>query len=580
MLSRLRIENLVLAREVVLEFAPGLNLITGATGGGKSLMVNALALATGARGDASLVREGADRIVVEAVFDVSERPDARKRLAQAGCDAGDGEIVVRREVARDGRSRAFLSGATVTLTMLRRLTAELIELHGQHEPQSLLLPEQHRRILDQFGGHGDELELVRRTHASLHEIGVRLAELVERATARESRLELMSYKLAELDQVRPQAGEDEELKRLRERLRHAEAIGEALSGALHLIYEAEEAAVDRVHAAARRLRAQAGHGEEYEELASRLDDVRAQIDDVAEDLRSSIDDMEPDPERLSRVEDRLHAIERLRRRFDGAPLAEILSVAESMRSEAEELTGRGEEVAKLEQERERLLQSYRQAAARLSASRRVAAERLSAAVGASLAELAMDKAAVTAAISGVPAEKASLEDVSPNGTDEIELLLQANPGEPARPLRKVASGGELSRVMLALDVALESGLPRRTLLFDEVDQGLGGEAADRLGEFLERVAKHHQVICVTHLPSVAARADVHVTVNKKVKAGRTVAVVKTLEDEGDRIDELARMLGGSYVTETARRHAEALVKVPPAPSSRPGRGRRLSTGGR
>ncbi|MDH3284293.1 MAG: DNA repair protein RecN [Acidobacteriota bacterium] len=579
MLRQLRIENLVLAREVLLEFAPGLNLITGATGGGKSLMVNALALATGARGDASLIREGADRTVVEAVFDLSRRPDAAERFAHAGYDAADDEVMVRREIARDGRSRAFLSGATITLTMLRRLTTELVELHGQHEPQTLLLPEQHRRILDQLGDHGGLLDAVKSEHAVLHEIGVKLADLVERSSARASRLELTTYKLAELDQVRPQAGEDGELKRERDRLRHAEAIGEALSGALELIYEGEDAAVDRVHAAARRLRSQASHGEEYEELAARLDDVRAQIDDVAEEIRSGVDEIEPDPERLSRIEDRLHALERLRRRFDGAPLADVLATAEAMRQEVDELTVSTGDVARLEEERGRHLAAYRAAAAKLSRARRGAAERLREKVGALLSELAMDKAVIEVSLAGVDAEQATLDDVSPAGTDEVELLLQANPGEPARPLRKVASGGELSRVMLALDVALESGLPRRTLLFDEVDQGVGGEAADRLGEFLARVARHHQVICVTHLPSVAARADVHVTVNKKVKAGRTVAVVKTLEDDGDRIDELARMLGGSYVNETARRHAEALVKTRPARAARPRRSRRLETGG-
>jgi DNA repair protein RecN (Recombination protein N) len=559
MLRQLRIENLVLAREVLLEFAPGLNLVTGETGGGKSLMVNALALATGARGDSAMVRQGTERALIEAVFDLRDRKDVAEAVARAGYDAADGELMVRREIGADGRSRAFLGGSTVTLALLRELTSQLVELHGQHEPQTLLQPELHRELIDRFGGHDDLCEEVRRQAATLNEITVRLADLAERRAAREGRLDLLRFRLGEFEQVRPEAGEEDELRAQRERLRHAESIGEAVSGALDMIYEGEDAAVDRVHAASRRLRAQAAHDDAFDDLADRLDDVRALLGDLAEELRSNLDDVEPDPERLASIEERLHALERLRRRFEGAPLSDIVATAEAMRREAEELEGQGESVEKLEAESEKHLASYRDAAAKLGAARREAGDRLAGAVNGLLRDLAMARAALEVEIESVEPGEIDRAAAGVHGVDRLELMLRANPGEPARPLRKIASGGELSRLMLAIDVALEGGLPRRTLLFDEVDQGLGGEAADRLGEFLARVAGHHQVVCVTHLPQVAARADVHVTVAKKVKGGRTVAVVKTLEDRQDRVDELARMLGGSFVTDTARSHAEALL---------------------
>ncbi|MBP7147162.1 MAG: DNA repair protein RecN [Acidobacteria bacterium] len=563
MLRQVRIENLVLAREVVLEFAPGLNLITGETGAGKSLIVGAVALALGARGDAGMVRQGEERALVEALFEIGDRPDIQQRLQRAGFGVGGGELLVRREVGSDGRSRGFINGATATIAMLRDLLSGLVEMHGQHEPQTLLQPDLHRAILDRFGGHDELLADVRRESTAIREIDARLAELAERARVRESRIDLLRFRLGEFDSVCPRAGEEQQLRAERDRLRHAEELGDALRAAHELVYEGEGAAVDKAHAAARRLRAQAAHGSLYVELADRLDDVHAQLGDISSDLRSAIEEVAPDPARLAEVEERLVALERLRRRFDGAPLEDIIPGAESMRRELDELVGQGESAEQLARQREEHLRAYGEAAARLTAARRDAAESLTRAVGGLLGELMMPSAALEVAITpGEPNELAALPSGA-EGVDQVELLLAANPGEPARPLRKVASGGEISRVMLALDICLEEGLPRRTLLFDEVDQGIGGDAAERLGEFLARVARLHQVICITHLPPVAARAERHVQVTKKQKAGRTVAVVKVLEHDDERIEEIARMLGGSVVTDAARRHAEAMLRGTP-----------------
>jgi len=561
MLRQVRIENLVLARELLLEFDPGLNLITGETGAGKSLIVGAIALALGGRGEATMVRQGEERAVVEALFDVTERPDLHQRLTRAGYDVKGNEILVRREVGADGRSRGFLNGASVTIALLKDLLAGLVEMHGQHEPQTLFQPELHRAILDRFGRHEELLAEVRRESTAIRDIDQRLGELADRAAQRRARIELVTFRLAEFDAVRPQVGEEQKLRAERERLRHAEALGEALRAAFELLYEGEGAAVDRVHAAARRLRPQGTVDPVYTDLADRLDDVRSQIDDVAADIRGQLDEASADPARLEQLEERLVALERLRRRFEGASLEDIVGDAESMRRELAELVGQADSAEQLARERGGRVAAYAAAAERLTAARREAADRLAASTGRMMRELMMPNAKLEVAFQPGQIEELAGSPAGAEGAEQVEFLLAANPGEPARPLRKVASGGELSRVMLALDLSLERGLPRRTLLFDEVDQGIGGEAADVLAEFLAKVARRHQVICITHLPSIAARAERHVSVTKKMKAGRTHVVVKVLDDDDDRVEEVARMLGGTMVTDTARRHAEAMIKA-------------------
>jgi DNA repair protein RecN (Recombination protein N) len=560
MLRQLRIENLVLARDVLLEFDDGLNLVTGETGAGKSLVVGALGLVTGARGETSWVRHGAERATIEALFDVSARPDVVARLDAAGYGAADGELLVRREIGADGRSRTFLGGSSVTLAMLRELTAGLIEAHGQHEPQVLFQTDQQRALIDRFGGHEEALDAVRGAWSRLRDVDARRRDLAERARHRQSRIDVLRYRLSELDAVRPERGEIERLREERDRLRHAEEIGEALHQSVQLIYEAEGSALEQIHAAARRLQAQQALGASFGELAERLDEVRAELSDIALELRSESEELAPDPDRLAAVEDRLSTLERLSRRFDGEPVDAILQQADGMRRELDQLEGETSSEEELERQLEQEVARYREAARTLHEARREAAERLSAAVEELLAQLAMKEARVFAEIEHETGEELVPARLQPHGLDRVELMLQANPGEPARPLRRIASGGELSRVMLALDIGLEGALPRRTLLFDEVDQGLGGDVAKQLGELLARVARHHQVINVTHLPQVAARAQRHFHVAKKVKSGRTEAAVRALDGEWERIDELARMLGGTVAGGTAHRHAEELLR--------------------
>jgi DNA repair protein RecN (Recombination protein N) len=560
MLRLLRIENLVLARDVELEFGAGLNLITGETGAGKSLIGGAIGLALAARAETGMVRQGEDRAVVEALFELGDRDEAIQRVRRQGLTIEAGELLIRRELSVDGRSKATANGATVTIAMLRELTSGLVEVHGQSESQSLLQPDFQRTMIDRFESLDELLVELRKLHTALRENQSRMQDLLERQSTRAAREESIRFRLSEIEQLKPQLGEEAQLRAERERLRHAASISESLQAALEGLYEADGSAIERIHAAARRVRSQGAHDEELLELADRIDEQRAALQECAQDLRERLEQLGGDPAQLGSIEDRLAALDRLRRRFDGAPLDEIVSNAIVLERELEELQAQTDASETLAQERAQLREQYRQLAERLSQRRKAASMRLAEQVSRLLADLAMKHARVEVHFDLLDLDQAITSAAGAEGLDQLELLLAANPGEPARPLRKVASGGELSRVMLALDIALEAGMGRRTLLFDEVDQGLGGEAADRLGEMLTRVARHHQVICITHLPQVAARADVHVHVSKKLKAGRTVAVVKTLEDTEDRVEELARMLSGSIVSETARRHAESLIR--------------------
>lgn len=559
MLREVRIENLVLARSVQLDFSSGLNLITGETGAGKSLIVDAVSLVLGARGESAYVRQGSDKAQIEAIFDLSSRPDVVAAITRAGYDASGDELLVRREIGADGRSRAFLGSSSVTLGVLRELTRGLVELHGQHEPQTLFQPELHRELLDRFGGHDALCAEVRREAVALKEIDQQLGELEKRAALRDQRAELLRFRLAEFDAVAPVSGEEDQLRQERDVLRHAEQIGEALRSSYDSLYEREESALDLLHAAERRMRAQASRNERYAELAERLEEVRTLVQEISSDLLESAEELSADPGRLEEIEERMLGLERLRRRFDNAPLEDVITEAEAQRRELDDLGEQEESALALKERRETALASYASAAEELSKARRQAGEKLSEAVSGLLGDLSMPNARIEVSFAERGDEDLSVAHASPEGLDQVEFLLQANPGEPARPLRRVASGGEISRVMLALDIALEAGLPHRTLIFDEVDQGLGGDAAERLGEFLQRVSKRHQVICVTHLPQVAACADRHVFVSKKQRSGRTVAVVRALDTEDERVEEIARMLGGSMVTETALRHAEALI---------------------
>jgi DNA repair protein RecN (Recombination protein N) len=530
-LSELRVQNLGIIAELRLVLGPGLTAITGETGAGKTLVVSAVELLVGGRADASMVRPGAAEAAVEGRF-VTDDPDAD-------------EVVLARVIPVDGRSRAYVNGRLATAGELAELGATLVDLHGQHAHQSLLLPAVQRALLDRFAGApaGDALRAFRAARAEQQRIEAELAPLGgdERARARE--LDLLRYQVAEIDAAAiADPDEDDMLAREELVLGDATAHREALEGAFADIEGAAEDATGRAVAAL-------SDREPFAGLAERLRAVQAELGELAHDLRLAGESVVADPERLVEIGARRRLLQELRRKY-GETLAEILEFRDDARGRLAEIDGHEARVAQLESARAAAAAESERHAAALTAARRAAAEPLARAVTAALQPLAMPGAEFVVAVE--PAR-----EVGDDGADAVTFLLAANPGEPASALARVASGGELSRTMLALRVVLSAAPP--TLVFDEVDSGLGGEAGVAVGEALARLGSRHQVLSVTHLAQVAAYADAHVTISKHGEAGRTLAGAELLLEDA-RVGELARMLSG-VDSAGARLHAEELLRA-------------------
>jgi DNA repair protein RecN (Recombination protein N) len=550
MLRALRIRNLALLEDVDLELGPGLTLLTGETGAGKTILVEALGLVLGERAAGHRLRSGAAAAEVQAVFDLGTRPDVVALLEEAGADAVDGEAVVRRVVTADGRSRAHLNGSLTSLGVLRKLGAALVERHGRNDQQSLLRPETHRVLLDRFGGLGSLVASHEAGRHDLAEAEERLGEIETRLANREERLDLLRVRVGELDEIDPEPGEEDRLTEERVVLRHAERVRELAGEAYAALYDDEDSALARAGRAAScidELRA-LGAGAPVDSRA--LEEVRAVVEDAALTLRDLASRAVSDPGRLEAVEERLASLEGLRKRYGS--LEEARKTGERMRAELAGLEQADASLDEARGAREAAARAWTKAAGRLAEARGHAGRLLVRKVERELAKLAMAGARMSVEVG--PADGPE----GPTGVDRVRFLLAANPGEAAAPLDRVASGGELSRVMLALHGVLQGGLSPRTLVFDEVDAGVGGRAADEVGARLSGLAERHQVLCVTHVPQIARRPGRHLRVSKQTRAGRTRA---TVEDLGElhRVEEIARMIGGRQVTDAARRHATELL---------------------
>ena len=542
----------MIIEELSVEFGPGFNLLTGETGAGKSILVDALGLVVGARADRSLVRSGEERASVEALFEIDPKEPAAAWLSeQTGYDAEEGELLVRRELAAQGAGRIQLNGAPCTLAMLRELAALLLELHGQHAPRSLLAGERHLEILDALGLHLLELERVRGAHAEVAQAAEALEELRELAAERELRLREGQATVAELEELAPEPGELERLDRERRVLQNASRVAELLETAVGLSYEADPSAAALAARAAAAAEELAELDGSLAETAARIRSAAVDLDDAGHELRGYRDAADFDESRLEQVEARRAAIEHacLRHATDEPGLIERL---DKVREELQTLADFEGNLAEAEALHGRAVAAYVESAAKLTRKRKRAAKRLEQAVSKQFASLALGKAQL--AVEFRPART----EFSARGAERAEFLLAANPGEPLRPLRQVASGGELSRVMLALHVVAESLQARRVLVFDEIDAGVGGAVADAVGARLQRLAAGRQLLCITHLPQVAAYADLHFHVSKRVAGGRTHAGIAQLS-ASQRVEELARMLGGKKPTAAARRNASELL---------------------
>ncbi len=564
MLRCLHITHLAIVRELTLDLGPGLNLLTGETGAGKSILVDALTLVLGGRSGPEMIRSGAGRATVEAEFDVSANRAARVCLEQRGYAIDDGTVVARREILAQGKGRAFLGGSLAPLSDLRALGAILVDLHGQHQQQTLLHAANHRDLLDRHAGLDADLDEMAGAARRLEAAATRLASLREGAERLARRVDTLRLQADEIERAAVRAGERDALRAERHLLRNAESILGHARQAYGSLYEGEGAALSRLAETIRGLREMARFDATLQEHLARAGSAQADLQEIAVLLRDYPSRHGFDPDRLEAIEDRIQSVEALlRKHAPGGREEDLLRLADEVREELSRLAGGGE----TEEEIARQVEDRRSEAVRLASSlslaRRAAARKLEREVEKELAGLAMGRSRFAIDIRPRLAPGSGLwsggEEIAVDGTgyDVVEFLLSANPGEPPAPLSAVASGGELSRVMLALEVVLRRESEPRALVFDEVDAGIGGAVAEAVGKRLHSLSRHHQVICVTHLPQIASHADRHVRVGKRQAGGRTEVEVDVLDDQG-RVRELARMLAGEKVTPAALRHAAEL----------------------
>jgi len=549
MLLELTVENYAVVEKVRVRFHRGLNLLTGETGSGKSIVVDALALLMGGRASAEMVRTGAERARISGIF------EADGHNLPEGVEPEEGELIVEREILPNGKSRAFAGGRPVTAALLKDLARSLGDIHGQHDQQQLFSPGVQREMLDAFAGAGDEGATVASLYSRWRGASDELAEL-ERTTQEKLRqADLWTFQRNEIEAVNPQPGEDLHLENQRRVLRNVVRLEETAGAAYAALYEDPESVTAQLHSVVKRLEELGRIDDSMREVTAALEPARFAIDEAAHALGHYLGKLEADPARLEEIETRLAALEKLRRKY-GATLEQVIAFRDDAARSLAAVESSGERRTALGQEVAALTDGYASAAGRLSTLRRDAARRLAKAVESELASLAMEKTRVEIRVS--PAEWSTA------GADAVEILISPNVGEELKPLEKIASGGELSRVALGLKTCIaparaEKNAIPRTLVFDEVDAGVGGSAAEAVGRRLRKLAGAAQVLCVTHLAQIAGFAEHHYYVEKHAEHGRTITTIEELDTKA-RTREIGRMLSGERVTPEALRHAEQLIK--------------------
>jgi len=554
MLRTLRVRDLAIIDELELVLEPGLNVLTGETGAGKSILLQALDLALGGRPDADLVRTGAEEAAVEALFANVPAP-VRERLAGAGipAEAGQDELLVRRLIGRGSRARAYVNGALAPLALLRDLAPHLLRVYGQDEHQALRRVESHRELLDTVGSLGRTLEEMRARHGRLVAAREAIARARADAEAAGERAEMLRAQVEELAHAALVAGEEESLSAERARLVHAERLTVLATGAEEGLYSGEGAVIEVLGRALVALREAAGLDPGLASTRALLESALAEVEEAGESLGRYARELAPDANRLDAMEERLAQLARLKRKYAGT-VEDMIRRREELTAELDGIESGGEAMAELEAAAEAARRAAAEWAGRLSVERRRVARDLCRALVAELEALAFTGARLEVRF-------AETEDraLGPEGWDEVEFFLSTNPGEEPRSLARVASGGELSRIMLALKTLAAADERGATLIFDEVDAGIGGAVAEVVGRKLRHLGRARQVLCITHLPLIAAFADHHVVVTKRVEDGRTVSSVRPLATS-ERAAELARMLGGERLTREIREHAEQLLR--------------------
>ncbi|HEY3054680.1 MAG TPA: DNA repair protein RecN [Thermoanaerobaculia bacterium] len=553
MITYLKVRNLAIVEELSIEPGPGLNVLTGETGAGKSLLIDSLEFLRGARSSVEMIRTGSDKMAAEAIFELPA--SVGKRFEEIGVD-DTSEIIVKREIAAGGRGRVLINGSALSVRELAEAMDAVLEIHGQSESHQRIAGQTFRQLVDEFGGHDEMLETVGAAYRVWREAAEQLRELSDAQRDRSLRLDLLKYQVDEISAAKLDPGEEESLRGERSILAHAAEMIEATSGAFNVIDDDESSALTQLSRAEHLLQPLSREIADLEQIADDLHDVTYRLQDIARTLQHLTDSVRHDPARLEAVEERLATIERLNKKYGGSITA-VLDHLSKISDEYERLTdyeGNIEKLQKLESQRRA---AYRQAAEKLSASRQKAAESFQKAIEAELRDLAMERTSVRIEIAR------DVDTPRADGFDRIEILVAPNRGEEPRAMLKIASGGELSRIQLAIAAALfkkSSKGAAATLVFDEIDAGIGGRVAEVVGRKLRELSKANQVICVTHLPQIASFGSTHFYVWKEDVKGQTRARVRRLDADEERVNEIARMLGGEKIAVTAVVHARELLE--------------------
>jgi DNA repair protein RecN (Recombination protein N) len=555
-LLELRVENYAVIDSLAVEFAPGLNLLTGETGAGKSILIDALSLLLGDKASTDMIRHGAEKAVVSGVFEADEKR-LRRVLEENGIEPEGNHVIVKREIAAGGKGRVFVNNQPATVALLRALAPALASIHAQNE--TILAFDEGARLalLDAYAAH--DLSNLAEKHAAWAEVRERLAQLDRDEQDRLRMADLWSFQKKEIEAAKLHPGEDQKLETEKRVLANSEKLFGAATAAYQVLYEDDASALTQISAARKQLEELARFDEKFLEALASLESAKAAIEDVSATSRDYADGIDASPERLAEVEDRLAQLDRLKRKY-GKTVDEVIAYSEDVAGKLNELENRDDVVRDLKNQLATAAAAYLSAAQAVSKKRYSAARELQKLVETEINQLAM-KAQFRIEVSGSD-EPANWTAA---GFDGVTYLISPNPGEPLKPVEQIASGGELSRVMLALKATIEAGKKskggtQRTLVFDEIDTGIGGRAAEAVGKKLKSLARANQVLCITHLPQIASFADHHYLIEKREEAGRTKTLVRALTT-AEQTEEIARMLSGEKLTETSRQHAEQLLKA-------------------
>ncbi len=560
MLLELRLENYAVIDNVAVEFASGLNLLTGETGAGKSILIDALALLLGEKASPEVIRTGMDRAVISCAFSIEEL--SKKRIATIletnGIDEADDTVILRREISAGGKGRVFVNNQPATVAVLKQLAPHLATIHAQSESLVSFDGQSRLGLLDTFAG--TQLESTANAFSEWKRIAAQIQELQQDEQDRLRLLDIWTFQKREIDDAKLKAGEDEALEAEKLVLANAEKIYNAALAAFDLLYEGDASTSSSLRAAQKHVEELARYEPKFQEALAALETARISIEDVGATLRDYAGGIQASPEHLAEIEDRLAALDRLKRKYSKT-VPEMIEFGEELSRKLSAMENKDETLRELRARLAAAGKAYLKEAQAASKKRQEAAKKLEKLVEAEINDLAM-KSLFKIEVRGIQQEG----NWSESGFDDVEYLIATNPGEPMRPLEQIASGGELSRVMLALKASVEAGSsrknthnPQRTLIFDEIDIGIGGRAAEAVGKKLKSLSRSNQVLCVTHLPQIATFADHHYVIEKKVSAGRTKTAIREITGS-ERTEEVARMLSGAKLTDTSIKHAEQMIK--------------------